>query len=275
MADQPDLSPSSESQPENQAVNPEASSAAPVLIPVTAEDVARRRGRIISLWVLGIVVVGALAGWIYKRSTDPLKAKESFDAGQRLMNVARYPQAILSFDRAIALKPDYGEAYLMRARARVSLYDVNGSIPDFTRGITLRPRDPLAYLDRGRAYLQMGHYREAAADASSAIAIVDNLASAYNLRATAVRDGGNPQGSIKDFDRAVELTPNADNYFQRGATYQLLGQHREAIADFDQTIAFAPDQAHAYFARSESRLAVGDTKGAQADHVQGRYLDGR
>ena len=269
MADEPDLS----TAPASQAPDPAPS--ALVLIPMTAEDDARRKRRVVWLWVLAILVVGGSAGWIYKRSTDPLKAKESYDAGQRLMNVARYAQAILSFDRAIALKPDFGEAYLMRARARVAMYKVPDSFADFTQGINLRPRDPLAYLDRGRAYLQMQKYPEAIADATAAIGIEGNLAAAYNLRGTAVRDSGDPQKAMRDFDRAVALTPNADNYFQRGATYQLLGQHQNAIADFDQTIAYAPDQAHAYFARSESKLAVGDTKGAEADHLQGRILDGR
>lgn len=275
MADEPDLSTSSTSRPPDSSANPGLAPSPPVLIPMTAEDAASQKRRVVTLWVLAALVAGGVAGWIYKRSTDPLKAKESYDAGQRLMKVARYAQAILSFDRAIALQPDFGEAYLMRARARVALYNVPASLADFTKGIELRPRDPLAYLDRGRAYLQMQKYPETIADATSAIGIESSLAAAYNLRGTAVRDSGDPQKALQDFDRAVALTSNADNYFQRGATYQLLGEHLKAITDFDQTIAFAPDQAQAYFARSESKLAIGDTKGAQADHLQGRILDGR
>lgn len=275
MADEPDLSTVPEPEPSQTAADAGLTSTAPVLIPVTAEDVARRKRRIVALCVLAALIVGGSAAWIYKRSTDPLKAQESYDAGKRLMTLARYPQAILSFDRAILLKPDFGEAYLMRARARVSLYDAQASIPDFSRGIALRPRDPLAYIDRGRAYLLVKKYPEAIADATSAIQIEGSLAAAFNLRASATRDSGDPVKALQDFNRAVELTPNADNYYQRGATHQLLGHHREAISDFSQTIAFAPDQAHAYFARSESELAIGDSKAAQEDHLRGRILDGR
>ncbi len=113
------------------------------------------------------------------------------------------------------------------------------------------------------------------ADADQAIAIDAKAARAYNLRGLVIRTMGDPRKALENFTRAVELEPNEDNYYQRGATYQLLGEHRRAIADFDQVIAFKPDQAPAYFARAESRRAIGDLSGAAADHKQGLIIDGR
>ncbi len=78
--------------------------APPVLVPVTAEDMARKTRRtILALSVLSILAIAAVSGWIYKRSTDPIRAQQSFDAAQRLFAVARYNQAIVSCDRAIGL----------------------------------------------------------------------------------------------------------------------------------------------------------------------------
>jgi lipoprotein NlpI len=65
-----------------------------------------------------------------------------------------------------------------------------------------------------------------------------------------------------------------DNYFQRASTYQLVGEHKLAIADFDQAVALSPDQPHTYFARAESRMAVGDNLGAREDIRIGRKIDG-
>jgi tetratricopeptide (TPR) repeat protein len=216
-------------------------SSAPVLIPVTAEDVARERRRKVTMWVVAVLVTVGAAAWIYKRSTDPLKAQESFEAGRRLAAVARYPQAILSFDRAIQLEPDFGEAYLLRARARVALYDQVNALADFNHAIQLKPRDSMALLDRGRVYLMLERYSEAIADATLAVAIEPKLAAAYNLRGTAIRASGDTARALKDFEMAVQYAPDADNYFQRGATYQALGEHQHAIEDFDRTIDFAPD----------------------------------
>jgi tetratricopeptide (TPR) repeat protein len=246
-----------------------------ILIPVTAEDDARRKRRItISVWT-GIVIVLAVAGLLYKRSVDPIHARESFDSGVRLLKIARYDQAILSFDRAIALQPDLVDAYLMRARSYVGVAKTEEAIRDFSRVTAMRPSDAQTFVERGFAYVELKDYQSALADASQAVSLNPRLAVAYNLRGHVVRSMGNPGKAVDDFTHAVGILPNEDNLYQRGATYQLLGEHRRAIADFDQVIAYKPGDAPAYFARSESRRAIGDLAGAKADHLHGRILDGR
>ena len=246
-----------------------------ILIPVTADDVARKNRRTKLIWLAALVALAAVSAYAYKRSQDPRLAQESFDAGQRLFAVARYPQAILSFDRAIALVPDFEEAYLMRGRSRVAQYQNDQAIEDFTKATELRPHDSGPLLDRGRAYLFNKKFPLAVADATAAIASDANLAPAYNLRGMAQRELGKLPEALEDFNHAVSLAPNADNYYQRGSTYQLMGEHQKAISDFNETIEYHPDIAQGYFARAESERALGDYEGAKKDHLQGRILDGR
>ncbi len=245
------------------------------LVPVTAADVARRRLRIVLAGLAAVVIIAVAAGWIYERSSDPLRAQVSYEDGQRLFAVSRYDQAILSVDRAIELKPNFPEAYLLRARSRLMAYDTAGAIPDFTKAIERGPRDAAALLDRGGAYLLLKNYSAAAADASAALAIDPRLAAAYNLRGRALRDGGNPQKALEDFNRAVEMAPSGDNYYQRGATEQLLGEHKRAIADFGESIEYTPDMSEGYFARAESERAIGEMEAAKRDHQHARIIDGR
>jgi tetratricopeptide (TPR) repeat protein len=246
-----------------------------VLVPVTAEDAARRSRRIKISIASAALIVLATAAYLYKRSVDPLHAQESYDDGVRLLKVARYDQAILAFDRATTLKSDLADAYLMRARAYVGVAKTENAIRDFSRVIEMRPSDATAYVERALAYVEMKDYRAALADASQAVVCDPKRAQGYNVRGLIIRITGDPQKALDDFTRAVELAPNEDNYYQRGATYQALGEHRKAIADFDQVIAFKPDEAPGYFARAESRRAIGDVAGAKADHLQGRIIDGR
>ena len=248
---------------------------ATAFMPVTAEDVARRKRRLISSWAAVAILVTLAALWIHKRSTDPLKAQEAFTAGQQLMTLAKYSQAILTFDRAIALKPDYAEAWMMRGRAHSALYETDAAIEDFTKAVHLRPKDAGTLLERGQAYLSQKDYRAAIADGSAAAAVDPNRAAAYNLRGAAMRETGDPKMALEDFNRAVQLDPNADNYFQRGATYQRLGEYALAIADFTRTIEFQPSLAQAYYARAEAERSAGDLRNAEKDHEQGRILDGR
>jgi len=158
-----------------------------VLIPVPAEDVARHRRRIQLSATVAILAALATAGYLYKRYTDPLNARESFDAGTRSFKIARYNQAILSFDRAIALKPDLVDAYLLRGKSYVGNAEPEKALGDFSKVIELRPSDPTGWVERGAAYLEVNKFQAAIADASRAIAVNSAQASAYNLRGSAMR----------------------------------------------------------------------------------------
>ena len=261
--------------PEAPPFNEESAAQPWNLVPVTAADHAKGKQRRVVLIATAAILILGLAMWIYKRNVDPIYALDAFDAGERLLKNARYSQAIVSFDRAISYKSDFAEAYTMRGRSNIALARPVAAIPDFTKVIELRPKDPQAWLDRGSAHMTLLEWPEALADFGHALELDPKLALAYNLRGSAVRAMGDPRKAAADFDRAVELLPNMDNIFQRGATYQILGQHETAIADFSRVTSFEPGSAQAYFARSQSFRALGDNAAADRDHRTGRILDGR
>jgi tetratricopeptide (TPR) repeat protein len=246
-----------------------------VLVPVTPHDHARRQRRMKMLGFGICVVLVALAAWLYKRQVDPIRALEAFDAGERLLRSARYSQAIASFDRAIALRPDYADAFLMRGRASVAQGRPLTAIPDFTKVVDARPRDPIALLDRGSAQLEVQEFAKALSDFTRAIELDPSLDKAYNLRGITLRVMGQPQKALEDLNRAVALRETMDNLFQRAATNQILGEHEKAIADLNQVIGYQPNSSQAYFARSLSYRALGDNAAADKDHEAGRALDGR
>jgi tetratricopeptide (TPR) repeat protein len=246
-----------------------------ILIPVEAADVARRRRRRLAIWWGSAIVAAAAAALIYKHNVDPIHAQESYDAGVHLLEIARYPQAILSFDKAIDLKSNFADAYLMRARTFAAAGQTTNAISDYSKVIELRPRDPKPFIERGRVYVDGKDYQSAIRDAASAIDMDSSLQEAYSLRGTAVRAMGNLEAALKDFDQAVKLQPSHVNYFERGTTYQMMNRHQEAIADFTMVIKIEPDVGPPYYSRAKSERAIGDLKRAEADHRQGRIIDSR
>jgi tetratricopeptide (TPR) repeat protein len=253
-----------------------ASSKTPLpLTPVSAEDFARRKRRIVLACVGAGLLAVLVAFWIYRSSTAPVEAQQALDAGERLLKTNRYAEAILSFDRAISLKRDLAGAYLQRGRAQVLLMNLDAAIPDFTKVIQLRPNDPEAYLERAGVRLGQKDYPAVIADCGEAISRDPKLAYGYTLRGTAFRETGSLQKSLEDFNRAVELSPGLENYFQRAVTYQLMGEHKLAIADLGQVIDLFPSSPMGYLARAKSRAAIGDLAGARSDREAGRVLEDR
>jgi tetratricopeptide (TPR) repeat protein len=245
-----------------------------ILVPVMADDVARqvRRKRAV---IAAIILAVAILGWIlYHHAVDPVEAKQSYEDGVRLVYASHYEQAILNFNRAIDLQSNFADAYKMRGRSYALTGNPDKAILDFNKVVELRPQEIGVLLDRGFAYLDRKDLDAALADAVRVLMLDEKQSRAYNLRATVERAKGDSATAIKDFTRAVDLAPNLDNLFQLGATYQSIGDHKHAVGDFTQALDIAPDQPHSYFARAQSKAALGDVKGAQKDIAAGRKIDG-
>ncbi|MCU1336270.1 MAG: Tetratricopeptide 2 repeat protein [Bryobacterales bacterium] len=254
--------------------DPSVSRPAP-LVPISAEDYAWRKRRLVWVWIGAGVLVCLIALWTYRRSTAPLEAQQSLEEGRRLLNANRYTEAILSFDHALGRRSDLVEAYVLRGRARMALDGPDPGIEDFTTAIRLRPGSADGFIERASARLWQKDYKGVIADCSDAIRRDPKVAYAYTLRGTAFRELGNLPQALDDFNHAVELSQSLDTYFQRAATYELMGEHRMAISDLDQAIALSPSSPMVYLARAKSREAIGDLAGARSDREEGRLLEGR
>ena len=245
------------------------------MVPISADEFARRKRRIVFKW-LGAALLVVLAGvWLYLRSTSSQDSRKALNDGEQMLKAGRYAEAIQSLDRAVVAESGLANAYLARGRAKVALNQTEPAIRDFSKVIQLQPRDPQAYVERAAVHLGVNDYAAVVADCGDAISRDPKLAYAYTLRGMAFRGMGNLPKALEDFNRAVELSPGLDTYFQRATTYQSLGEHAKAIADLDQVISLFPSSPMGYLARAKSREATGDAAGARSDREAGRQLEDR
>ena len=78
---------------------------------------------------------------------------------------------------------------------------------------------------------------------------------------------GNHKDAIADYDRAIEINPqNASVYNNRGCVKDGMGDHKGALADYDQAIEINPQDARAYNNRGNTKNNMGDHKDAIADY---------
>lgn len=70
--------------------------------------------------------------------------------------------------------------------------------------------------------------------------------------------------SIADLERLLELAPeDAFVYYGLAQEYFKLGQHNEAIAQYDKCLEKDPAYVYAYFHKARAQEALGDLAGAQ------------
>lgn len=108
----------------------------------------------------------AEAGALQQTATPgaPPTAEDFYNLGLAAYGRAAYVEAASWFTRAVKVKPDYIDAYYVRALTYDHLQDLPHALADYTRAINLDPSYPSPYLGRGIVYDHMGDKPHAAAD---------------------------------------------------------------------------------------------------------------
>lgn len=106
--------------------------------------------------------------------------------------------AVELLDKALALEPEYAEAYMRRGLAKSDMRDWEGAFDDLTRAVRLDP-SPVNYAYRGLISMR----------------------------------GGNALGARKDYERSIELDSGQHRAWNFRAALNLLeGKHEAACSDF-------------------------------------------
>ena len=91
-------------------------------------------------------------------------------------------------------------------------------------------------------------------------------ASVYTRRGNAKDEAGDHKGAIADYNQALEIRPQYPRaYSNRGITKHNMGDHKGAIADYNQALEIRPQYANAYNNRGNAKDSMGDHEGAIAD----------
>ena len=101
-----------------------------------------------------------------------------------------FDRAIVDFNKAIELSPDYDEAYNNRGFSYSKKGNFDRAIDDYGEAIKIDPNSFVAYNNRGLAYDKQGNFDLAIDDFNKVIKIDSELVDAYdNLARTYIRKG--------------------------------------------------------------------------------------
>jgi tetratricopeptide (TPR) repeat protein len=146
--------------------------------------------------------------------------------------------AIADLDKAIAINPQYADAYNNRGLTYKALREYQKAIADYNKAIVLNPKLALAYTNRGMIYHALKDYPKAIADFNKAIEINANHIYAYNSRGNIYAELKEHPKAIADYTKAIEINPEyANAYFNRGNTYAELKEVPKAVADYRKAAA--------------------------------------
>jgi adenylate cyclase len=156
-------------------------------------------------------------------------------------------------ERAIALDPDYSDAYA----ALGMLYNFDfqnrwSDDPDGSRARALKyseiaaakePDSPFAHLALAIASSFVRDLDRAGREAGEALRLSPNYAMALNARGTIEIFRGNPGKALPDIELARRLDPSFSHQYVHflGVAHFALGHYETAVAHFRERIALAPE----------------------------------
>jgi Flp pilus assembly protein TadD len=144
-----------------------------------------------------------------------------------------YHGAIIDYDKALALNPQFEEIYFRRGVARTLIKDWQGAEADYTRAIAAKPEYAEAHLHRGSIRNTLNNWRGAKSDFDIALALNPNSLPAYIGRGVALCELNDCKSGLQDYNRAIALNPTyAEAYTRRGFAYYRSGNRQGAIDNY-------------------------------------------
>ncbi|MGB8401313.1 tetratricopeptide repeat protein [Bradyrhizobium sp.] len=147
------------------------------------------------------------------KPTDDTGARSVSDAqghttrGQVLARSGKTGEALIEFDKALALDPYNAPALYGRGLLYQGEKQHRKAIEDFTRASGLTPQRVEPLLGRAASYLALDRAKEAAADLDEAVEADPNSAQAWSARGLAYERLGDKARAAASYGRAVALSP--------------------------------------------------------------------
>jgi S1-C subfamily serine protease/tetratricopeptide (TPR) repeat protein len=164
--------------------------------------------------------------------------------------------AIEHYKQAIALKPDYVQAYLFMGFAYEDLKRYTEAIAAYKQIIVLKPDDAEAYGYMGNTFIKLKCYSEAIAACKQAIALKPSAAD-YELLGIAYHELKQYTEAVAAYKQAIALDPSFSGFYSRmGDAYQDMKRYPEAITAYKQAIAVDPNDAGTYINMGEAYCEV-------------------
>lgn len=193
-------------------------------------------------------------GYVVRKHTDNLEAYDFLLRGiepfWRFTKEA-CAQARTMFERAIALDPQYAEAYAYLSwtyyqewlhRWNVDPQTLEHALTLAQQAITLDDSLPGAHSVLSQVYTQKRQYDQAIAEGERAIALDPNNADSYQWQGNVLNFAGRPGEALRLVEQAMRLNPRYPPFylFELGWVYSSTGRYIEAIATLQEFLNRSP-----------------------------------
>jgi tetratricopeptide (TPR) repeat protein len=175
-------------------------------------------------------------------------AEYFFKLAVQQISPSEYQYALMNFQKALDLNPDYYEVYIIRCSLiYIPLGCYQEAINDCIQALHLHPDNPETLTNRGWSYAQLGYHLQALQDYDLALMIRPNFEIAYMNRGLSYMGCNNYQKAIDDFQQVLKINPySADAYNNKGLILLHLKKYQDALSNLEKAIQINSEHIKAY-----------------------------
>lgn len=167
------------------------------------------------------------------REDIPLIEDVHYELGMMFKSKGMLDEAVKEFEKTIALKSNYAEAYNNRG----IIYDDKGmfdrAIEDYKEALKHNSNYAEAYNNLGVSFMKKGKIEEAISYYKIALEINPDYPEAHNNLGVCYKEMDMLEEAISHLEEAIEIRPDyAEAYNNLGVAYSSLGYFDEAISKF-------------------------------------------
>jgi tetratricopeptide (TPR) repeat protein len=185
-----------------------------------------------------------------------------------LLGKGRVEEAIVHYNKALELDPNYSEAHYNLANALLRLGRTDEAVAHYEKALELNPNNTPAHYNLAAVLVQSGRVDAAIDHYNRLLEKNPNHAAGHNNLGATLARIGRVDEAVAHYLKALELDPNnADAHYNLGNVWVRRGRVDEAIAHYNKVLELNPSSAAAHNKLSSILRERGKTGEADA-HLQ-------
>ena len=167
--------------------------------------------------------------------------------GIALFNQGRLNEAVMAFQQALQLVPDFTEAHSNLGNILYYQGKHDEAVACYQQALRIRPDDSGVYNNLGNVLAAQGKFAEAVAACQRAVQLDPTNAGAFNNLGNAFRGLKDLDQAVASYRQAVRVKADyAEAYNNLGLTLMEQNKPAEAMVSYQQALRIKPDYADAY-----------------------------
>jgi len=172
--------------------------------------------------------------------------REYYNQGVDLANQSRPDEAIVQFDKALKINPNFKEALYNKATALNKLDRFAEALPIFDQVIKLDPHDYDAIYNKGGALLKLGKYDQCLPIFEDATIRNPEKAGAWYNKGAAWLMMNGLDDALYCYEQATRINPDyTEAWYLKGSTFHKLKKYSEALESYERALNLNPNHIEA------------------------------